>query len=53
MKRNFWIVICFGILLAMPLVAASSDDLMWVGVTNTNLAAEQNDELCRRPHRRD
>jgi hypothetical protein len=38
MKRYFWMVSFLCILLAMPLVAASNDDLMWVNVTNPNLA---------------
>ena len=41
MKKHFWVMICFGILLAMPLVAASNDDFMWVNAGGTNLAAEQ------------
>jgi dipeptidyl aminopeptidase/acylaminoacyl peptidase len=41
MRRHFWMGICLGILLATPLVAASNDDFMWIGVTSTNMAAEQ------------
>jgi hypothetical protein len=41
MRRNFWKMICCGILLAMPLVAASSNDFTWVNVTNSNLASER------------
>jgi hypothetical protein len=42
MKRHFWMMICSGILLATPLVAASNDDLIWVNATShTDLAAEQ------------
>jgi len=37
-KRCFWKVSCLWILVAMPLVAASNDNLVWVNVTNPNLA---------------
>jgi DNA-binding beta-propeller fold protein YncE len=41
MKPGFWIMICCGILLAVPLAAATNDGFIWVNVTSENLASER------------
>jgi DNA-binding beta-propeller fold protein YncE len=38
MKRRFWVMIFFGVLIAAPLLATGSDDLIWVNITNPSLA---------------